>query len=187
VQFPFRLLPIAELAFVTAVALAPSSKVPWLPMCVAFLAMAGFIVAATPESANFGDSVMREYHPDVPENLPPGKRPYSWPSKWALEVAAAHRQPQFDGKNTIEPTFYFPAWQVRCGGRAAATFPSAGQQLLAYQGRGCSRTIVSTAAERAGALISLFALLVLITMVTTSPSSLERHRSRPRGSRLRST
>jgi hypothetical protein len=189
VQFPFRLLPVAELAFVTAAALPPSRKVPWLPMWVAFLAMAGFIIAATPESANFGDRVMREFHPDVPENLPPGKRPYSWPSKWALQVAAAHRQPQFDGKITVEPTFYFPAWQVRCAGLAVPTFPTADQQLLAYQGRDCSRSIVWTAAERAGSVISLFALLLLavVTLVRTSPSSPARRRWRPRESRLRNT
>lgn len=186
VQFPFRLLPVAELAFVTAVALAPSEKVPWLPMWVAFAAMAAFIIAATPESANFGDRVMREYHPDVPENLPPGHRPYSWPSKWALEVAAAHRQPQFDGLITVEPAFYFPAWQVQCAGHAVSTFATADQQLLAYRGRGCSRTIVWTAAERAGALISLFALLVLVSL-SFRTRFLSPAQSRPGDNRPRSS
>jgi hypothetical protein len=186
VQFPFRLLPVAELAFVTAAMLAPKSRVPWLMIWVAFLLMAGFIIAAKPESANFGDRVISKVHPDVPENLPPGKRPYSWPSKWALDVAAAHRQPQFDGKTAIEPVFYFPAWQVRCGGRLVQTFPDPSTQLLSHEGSGCSRKLVPTTPERVGALISLAALILLVSL-SLSPSLFAQRRSRRRESRLRNT
>jgi 6-pyruvoyl-tetrahydropterin synthase related domain len=169
VQFPFRLLPVAELAFVTALTLTTKDRAQWLVAWVAFLLMAGFIIAAQPETANFGDRVMRQFHPDVPENLPPGHRPYSWPSKWALEVASTHRQRQFDGKITVEPVFYFPAWQVHCAGVAVPTFATQDQQLLAYQGRGCSRRLVPTTAERIGELISLLALLLVSVSFQARP------------------
>lgn len=164
VQFPFRILPLAELAFVTAAAVSPRDRVPWLMIWVSFLLMAGFIIGAKPESANFGDRVMREVHPDVPENLPPGKRPYSWPSKWALDIAAGHHRPEFDGKVTVDPVFYFPSWQVRCGGRLVGAFPDNRTKLLAYEGHGCSRRLVPTIPERIGAYLSLAALLVLLSL-----------------------
>jgi hypothetical protein len=161
VQFPFRLLPVAELAFVAAVALAPAGRLSrttlWLPL----LAMAGFIIAAEPEKVNLSLRKLQIVHPDVPENLPPGNRPYSWPSRWALDIAAANPQPRFDGRVTIEPVFYFPSWQVRCGGWNARSFPEPGTQLLAYEGHGCTRSLVRTIPEKAGAIISLLAALLL--------------------------
>jgi len=186
VQFPFRLLPVAELTLVTAVMLAPPKRVPWLVLWTTFALMAVFIIAAQPEAPTFGDRVMRQYHPDVPENLPPGKRPYSWPSKWALQVAMAHRQPQFDGKVTIEPVFYFPAWQVRCGGIPVATFAAPQTELLAHEGSGCSRIVVRTPAEKTGAAVSLAALLLLLSSLI-SPALLARRRSRRRESRPHNT
>jgi hypothetical protein len=185
VQFPFRLLPIAELAFVTAAALGARNRVPWLMIWVSFLLMAGFIIAAKPDSANFGDRVMREVHPDVPENLPPGKRPYSWPSKWALDIGAEHRSARFDGKITSEPVFFYPSWEVHCGARQVSTFPDPRTQLLAYEGRACTRKLVPTMPELVGALASLAALLVIsLTLLSSSPGQ---RRSRRREIRLRNT
>jgi hypothetical protein len=186
VQFPFRLLPVAELFFVTAAALAPKERVPWLMVWASFLLMGGFIIAAKPESANFGDRVMREIHPDVPENLPPGHRPYSWPSKWALDVAARHRRPEFHGKVTIEPVFYYPAFKVECQGRSVRTFADPGTQLLAHEGRGCSRSLGSTKQERVGAWISMIALSILVSLLV-SPWLLEQRRLRRRENRPRNT
>lgn len=186
VQFPFRLLPVAELAFVTAAMLAPKGRAPLPIAFVAFALIGVFIVAAKPESAAFGDRVMREVHPDVPENLPPGDRPYSWPSKWALEIAARHQNPHFDGKVTIEPVFYFPSWEVRCNGRPVRTFPDPSTKLLSYEGRGCSRELVRTLPEKTGLFVSLAALLVLLSLVPLS-WSLGRHRSHRRGTPPRST
>ena len=185
VQFPFRLLPIAELAFVTAAALGARNRVPWLMIWVSFLLMAGFIIAAKPDSANFGDRVMRAVHPDVPENLPPGKRPYSWPSKWALEIGARHRSAQFDGRITREAVFYFPSWEVHCGSRRVSTVPDPTTQLLAYEGRECARKLVPTMPERIGAVVS-FAAFLLISL-SLLPWSLGQRRSRRRESRLRNT
>ena len=185
VQFPFRLLPIAEIAFVTAAALGARNRVPWLMIWASFLLMAAFIIAAKPESANFGDRVMREVHPDVPENLPPGKRPYSWPSKWALDIAAQHRSAQFDGRITRDPVFYFPSWEVHCGARKVSTFPDPGTELLAYEGRGCTRKLVATTPERVGAFVSLAALFLL--SLSLFPWSPGQRRSRRHETRLRNT
>ena len=186
VQFPFRLLPVAELTLVTAVMLAPARRVPWLVLWTTFALIACFIIAAEPEAPTFGDSVMRQYHPDVPENLPPGERPYSWPSKWALQVALAHPRPQFDGKVTVEPVFYFPAWQVTCGGTPVSTFPAPRTALLAHEGSGCIRKLIWTSAEMIGAATSLAALLLLLSSLI-SQALLARRRSNRRETRPRNT
>jgi hypothetical protein len=164
VQFPFRLLPVAEFALATAVARAA-----WRPQALAvalapLLAISGFIMTEPPAEQGVSKADVELSHADVPENLPPGNRPYSWPSRWALQIAAAHPSAQFDGRMTVEPVFYFPAWQVRCEGRVVRTFPAPGTQLLAYAGRGCSRTLVVTRAERIGTALSLIALLLLVTL-----------------------
>jgi 6-pyruvoyl-tetrahydropterin synthase related domain len=192
VQFPFRLLPIAELAFVTAAALAPPGQLSWPTLWVPLLAMAGFIIAAEPENVALSPRAVETIHPDVPENLPPGQRPYSWPSRWALEIAALHPRPQFDGKITVEPAFYFPSWQVRCGNHEVPTFPDPRTKLLAHEGRRCSRKIGWTMPERISALVSLIALLILVGvsargLLTPSAASPARRRSRGRGTRLRNT
>jgi hypothetical protein len=101
-------------------------------------------------------------------------------------VAADHRRPQFNGRITVEPVFYFPAWQVRCNGEAVPSFPAPHTELLAYQGRGCSRSLVWTTAEKVGGAISLLALLALLSS-SLSPSLLAPRRSLRRESRPRST
>jgi hypothetical protein len=161
VQFPFRLLPLAEFALATAMAQAP-----WRPasLGVAFaplVAISAFIMAAPPADQGVSLADVRVRHVDVPENLPPGERPYSWPSRWAQGVAAAHRQPQFANGVTVDPVFYFPAWRVTCGGREVPTFAEKGTQLLAYKGRNCTRSLGLTRQEKTGAAISLLALLAL--------------------------
>jgi hypothetical protein len=162
VQFPFRLLPVSEFLLATAVAMASwkriSSAVPLLPL----FAISGFIVAATPRGPAVTLAELQSLHPDVPENLPPGERPYSWPSRWALEVAAAHRSAQSQNGLTTLPLFYFPAWQVICDGRAVETLPAPNTQLLSYRGRDCSPRLGLTMPERVGAATSLLALLVLL-------------------------
>jgi hypothetical protein len=186
VQFPFRILPVAEFSLITAAALAPRKQIPLGLLSMLFVAFAVLTVTAQTESSPFGESALRAHHPDVPENLPPGERPYSWPSKWALQLATEHRQPQFDGKVTVEPVFYFPAWKVSCAGTAVPTFPAPHTVLLAHQGSGCSRSLVWTSAEKTGAAISLAALLLLLSSLI-SPALLARHRSRRRESHPRNT
>jgi len=164
VQFPFRILPIAEFALATALARAA-----WRPLLFAvtslpLLFVTGSIVTGPPPSGGVPMAELRAFHPDVPENLPPGNRPYSWPSKWALNVAAAHRQPQSKDSVTSDPTFYFPAWRVICASQPVQTFPDSGTQLLSYRGRGCARALGWTWPEYIGAFISLIGLLTVVAV-----------------------
>lgn len=164
VQFPFRLLPIAEFAFATAFASAPrdrtASPILWGPL----LAMAAFGILAKPINVDFSFEQLRQLHPDVPENLPPAKRPYSWPSRWALTVAGSHTAPQTRGGLTLEPVFYFPSWKVTCAGRSVASSPDPTTQLLRHHGDGCDRTLIQTAPQKVGKAASILGLLTLIAM-----------------------
>ena len=161
VQFPFRLLPVAEFALATAVAMAPRRALSWPVLWVPLAAMFAFIATGKPEPVPLTLAELQRLHPDVPENLPPGTRPYSWPSQWALALAANHRAPtQTDGL-TLEPVFYFPGWEVSCGGRTVASFAAPATALLAHRGTGCTRALKWTQAERSGALLSLASLLLL--------------------------
>lgn len=164
VQFPFRALPFAEFGLATAIALAPrgEERIAALLALPALALTATFLLAPAPQGPPVTLALLAARHPDVPENLPPGPRPYSWPSRWALDLAAGHRAPLRRGEVTVEPAFYFPAWRVRCAGRDTGAFPDPATGLLAYRGSGCTRTLGWTGAEKAGAAISLLALLLLL-------------------------
>lgn len=162
VQFPFRILPLAEFGFVTALALqfrlSPLLLV--LPLSASSLLM----VVSPP---NAGSPSLREVaasYPDVPENLPPGRREYSWPSQWALALASSHPKPVKRGNETVEPVFYFPSWEVMCAGRQVQSYPDPENQLLTYRGANCVRRLVSTSAEKAGASASAIASLILLML-----------------------
>lgn len=182
VQFPFRLLPIAEFALATSMA-----TVAWRPATLAvalapLLAITGFILVAPPADQGVSPTDIRVRYADVPENLPPGQRPYGWPSRWALTVAASHRQRQFADGVTTEPVFYFPAWVVRCKGETVTTRPAAYTQLLSYKGRDCSRKLGLTGSERLGIAISLVGLLLLLALSTIGlPGRLRRPPLRRKG------
>ncbi|HZW47949.1 MAG TPA: hypothetical protein VFF61_10510 [Microvirga sp.] len=161
VQFPYRVLPLAEFGIGTAIALFPGTRrflalALFPPLALSFL----FVAAPAGDSAAGRLEALRPSYPDVPENLPPGERPRSLPSQWALNIAAAHRSPAVAGGNTVLPTFYFPSWTVRCAGRAVPTFPDPETALLSYRGSNCTPRLRWTAAEKAGALTSAFALLL---------------------------
>jgi hypothetical protein len=162
VQFPFRIFPIAEFALATALAGATGRLLLLGISSLPLLALTGSIVMGPRPPGGVPMAELRAFHPDVPENLPPGQRPYSWPSRWALGVASSHRQSQFNDGVTIEPVFYFPTWRVLCGGRPASTFPAPETQLLSYRGQSCSRSLVWTAPEKIGAALSALGLLVLL-------------------------
>jgi hypothetical protein len=163
VQFPFRALPFAEFGLATALALLPrSGRIAALLVAPALALSATFLLAPAPEGAPVTHAELAQRHPDVPENLPPGERPYSWPSRWALDLAARHRAPIRQDGVTIEPVFYFPAWRVTCAGGEAATFADPATGLLAHDGAGCTRRLGWTGPEKIGALISALALALLL-------------------------
>jgi hypothetical protein len=166
VQFPFRALPFAEFGLATALARAPpgGSRLATLLVLPALALSATFLLAPAPDGAPVAPAELAR-HPEVPENLPPGARPYSWPSRWALDLAAAHRAPVRQGEATIEPVFYFPAWRVRCGGAEMPAFPDPATGLLAHRGVGCTLRLAWTGPEWAGAAISLLALLILLALI----------------------
>lgn len=160
VQFPFRLLPLAEFAIATGAAHLALPRL-LIAASLPMLALSALFLFVQPRDAEVTREQIIADRPDVPENLPPGERPYSWPSKWALNAARVHRAPRITNGVTVEPVFYFPAWEVRCGGRVVPTFPEPGTQLLAYRGSDCERRLVTTAPERIGAAVSLAGLLAL--------------------------
>ena len=166
VQFPFRALPFAELGLATAFARAPKEGRPLAALLAlpALALSATFLLAPAPDGAPVTPAELAR-HPDVPENLPPGARPYSWPSRWALALAAAHRAPVRQGDVTIEPVFYFPAWQVSCAGAETPAFADPATGLLAHRGEGCTIALGWTGAEKAGAALSLLALLTLLALI----------------------
>jgi hypothetical protein len=163
VQFPFRALPLAEFGLATAIALKGDRMTGLLTVPALMLSGLFLLAQAPPAPAGVTAELLAGRHPDVPENLPPGERPYSWPSRWALDLAEAHRAPALRGGVTIEPVFHFPAWRVTCTGGEVATFADPETGLLAHDGGGCTRTLRWTGEEKIGALTSglAFALLLL--------------------------
>lgn len=165
VQFPFRLFPLLEFGIATGFAHVGFSRLTaWLAASPG-IALSAFVLAILDERGRFTISNLAASHPDVPENLPPGDRPFSWPSKWALRLATAHQQPRQVAGYSVEPVFYFPSWEVECQGRKTATFPEPRTKLLMYKGAGCERGLAATEFEKAGGGISLLALLVLLLVV----------------------
>jgi hypothetical protein len=162
VQFPFRILPLVE--FALAAALAGVGRRPVLAglSCLPLLALTASIVTGPRPPGGMPMRELATLHPDVPENLPPGERPYTWPSRWALGIASSNRRPRIEGDVTIAPVFYFPSWRVTCEGLPVATFADPQTRLLAYRGRNCSRELVWTSPEKLGAAISGLGLLVLL-------------------------
>jgi hypothetical protein len=167
VQFPFRALPFAEFALATAIALAPrgEGRIAALLALPALALSVTFLLAPAPQGPPVTLELLAARHPDVPENLPPGPRAYSWPSRWALDLAARHRAPLRRGEVTVEPLFYFPAWRVTCAGGAAEAFPDPATGLLAHRGADCRTTLGWTAAEKIGAAISLLTMLLLASLI----------------------
>jgi hypothetical protein len=165
VQFPYRALPLAEFALATALAtVAWTRAVTSLTLFPAILLSLFYLTAPAPRSPGFTYEWVVANHPDVPEYLPRGERPFSWPSRWALEAAQRHPAPRSSGGVTVDPVFYFPAWQVSCGGRPAETFASPGDRLLAYRGANCERRLASTGAEQIGAALSALSLALIVLL-----------------------
>ncbi len=161
VQFPFRILPLAEFALAAALARSTSRALLLTLVCLPGAFITWSIVVRPTAAEHLSMQELQNLHPDVPENLPPGDRPYSWPSRWALEVAEQHRAPMVVNGVTIEPVFYFPAWRETCENGDVATFADGRTKLLSHRGSGCVRRLKLTREEKFGAGTSLFGLLAL--------------------------
>ncbi|QNP46045.1 hypothetical protein H9L14_01860 [Sphingomonas sediminicola] len=150
VQFPYRALPIAEFALVTAVASArfrPLLLIIMMP--VAYLS-ATFLLQPRSGEIPTVASIQAD-HPDLPEYLPPGVMALEDSSDPGELARSLLPPPQVPGK-VVEPHFYFPAWS--CGEMHPQT------KLLMHN-PGCSPRIVWTREERVGALITLLSLAAL--------------------------
>ena len=136
VQFPFRLLPIVEFALATGTAMFIRS---WL-LLVWFPALLLSAMSVLPTERQIGWTIadLSRLHPDVPENLPPGDRPFSWPSRWALATAVANPG----------AILWFPSWRTAC--RAELLIPAR-----------CAKRLEITKSELVGLLITLLSFALL--------------------------
>lgn len=166
VQFPYRMFPLAEFAIATGIASLTLSRALVLAATFPLLALSTFFL--TGERLRTAPDVswsLIAQRADVPENLPPGERPTSWPSQWALELARTHQTTRQIGDRTVEPVFYFPAWEVRCQGVPVPTSPDPETKLLTYRGSGCERRLRLTAPEQIGAVLTLGGIVLLFALV----------------------
>jgi hypothetical protein len=162
VQFPYRIFPLDEFAISTGISRLAISKILVFAATLPLLGFSAFfLVGERMRTAPDMPWDLIAQYGDVPENLPPGDRPPSWPSHWALEIARSHSAKSKIGELTVEPVFYFPAWEVRCQGRLVPAAPEATTKLLSYKGSDCERRLTLTLPERVGAAISLAGLLLL--------------------------
>jgi hypothetical protein len=161
VQFPFRLLAVAEFAAATVMGTASIAALRIALAALAWVLLAWQAALMQP-SSNRTMAELAGAFPDVPENLPPGQRPYSSPSRWALELAQEHRAPSLREGIVVEPRFYFPSAEVRCGERVVSAWRDQSTGLLMYRGREpCTVREVMTPSEKLGVLISFLGLLSL--------------------------
>lgn len=154
VQFPFRILPVAEFAIATGIAHLVLPRVLLAAATVPALVPSALFLVVHPTRPEVTVAELPA-HPDVPEMLPPGERPYTWPSRWALDLSGQHA-----GRS-----FYFPTWEVKCAGRKVAIAPEPATQLLGYRGRDCVLRLSMSLAERLGALLSLAGILILAGII----------------------
>ncbi len=137
VQFPFRLLPMMEFALATGAAMIvrPLLLAAWIPA----LFLSTTFTLQVERQRDWTIAELSRLHPDVPENLPLGERPYSWPSQWALETATANPG----------ATFWFPSWEAEC--RTEFMIPAE-----------CGKRLTMTQAEVIGLVITLLSLILLL-------------------------
>lgn len=156
VQFPYRALPIAELALAGAIA-----RLDWrraLGIALIPLALtATFHRAPTQSARTLADFL--EAHRDVAEYLPPGanRGGSDFPTPDELGVRA-RLPPQHPGWK-VEPTFYFPAWTC------AVAEP---RTKLVMHRPGCTPRLERLWIERTMAALSALSLLILAALSFTA-------------------
>lgn len=164
VQFPWRILVLAEFGLALHVAHHPGQRLFVPALAGAPLATLALLVTALPAApGGVGADTLRRVHPDVIEYLPRGVgEPIGFFSPWALALARTAPPVRVDGAFTTVRRFAFPIWAVRCGGAIVPSGPAPGSGLLRYRGRDCAIERVLPPAERAGGAISLAMLAALL-------------------------
>ena len=151
VQFPYRALPLAEFALITALARHEIRAMLLVVLIPVALLSASFV--RPPEI--FGGTRLEQLqarYPDVEEYLPRGVIALDDTDAKLDDVVKGRIPPPKVPGMIVEPTFYFPAWS--CGTVHEPT------KLLMHE-PGCTPRIVWTREEWVGALVSLIALLCL--------------------------
>lgn len=144
VQFPFRILGLVEFAVATGIAKLDWSRPYGAVAAIPALTMSVLMATSLPHDANTTLQRLEAFHPDVPENLPPGNHPRTWPSLWALDLAKANPG----------SVFYFPGLTCR-------NPPDTVTMLVP----GCDGRTRPAAPEKGGLLISLLTAFLLIVSV----------------------
>ena len=152
VQFPYRILPLAELALAAAIARAPLSRNIRIVAVALPLIWTG-VLLRFPHDPGPHRIALEQRHLDVAEYLPPGaKDPANWKA-WVEQPRQGRIPlPEIEGW-IVRPTFYFPGWS--CGQ------PEPRTRLLMHR-PGCDPQLRPTTPEKIGAAISLVALLILL-------------------------
>jgi hypothetical protein len=155
VQFPFRALPLAELAVACVVARMPL-KDGWLSLLVAVPLLFAPLISTPPSSTAPSLDTLRALHPDAYAFVPSGvvAAGLSQTEQAKVDISISRIPPPKVPGMVVEPVFYFPSWS--CG------VPEPRTQLLMHR-PDCTPRIVATSWEKLGAALSaLAALLVLL-------------------------
>ena len=149
VQFPYRILPLAEFAIAVAIARSDKSPMRAVVFAAPLLAVSLFLIRVPHRIETKTWPEVTSTYPDVIENLPPSGPPDSR-AEWAAGLAKTAPRGS---------VFEFPAWEVRCNG--AVVRRPAGGILIHPVAAGCERRLLLTPAEWLGWAVSLLSLLAL--------------------------
>jgi hypothetical protein len=163
VQFPWRLLVLADFGFALIVARSAWPSARLLVVAAPALALS-LIILSLPTSNNAAPplGLLRTAHADVIEYLPAGvSEPYAAYSHRALALAAAMPAARSSNGWTTLRLHYFPIWRIRCGATLVPSGPEPGTGLLRYRGRDCALEQKRPASELCGFALAILALLAL--------------------------
>ena len=162
VQFPFRAIPFAEFGLATALALVPRREFVGLIAVVPALLLSIAFNGPHLEKEAPTVAFLARHHPDALEYLPRGVASVDWNADWNLNMLDGRSSPPSVAGRTIEPVFYFPAWEILCHGKSVKTFADPQTKLLSYFGTHCERRLAKTSAEIVGFAITFLTLASLI-------------------------
>lgn len=153
VQFPYRILPLAELGLAAAIA-SRSSLHPGVRAVAIALPLVWTVVSTQfPHGPAPSRFEMEQLHVDVAEYLPKGTKTRPNPTHWYQRPREGRWPPPAVEGWVVEPVFYFPSWS--CGREEPKT------KLLMHP-PGCEPRIQLTIYEKIGGFVSLLALLALL-------------------------